>query len=356
MPTACTPLSARARFTHAWLAAVILTILLTLVSAGNGRTTPSGDAGPPRGALLVQAFGGNFSLENRELDVTVDLTGEKLPPGRIAIDVPPRFPLEPDRPAGSPVGQAYLFARTAGGRLTEYAGPIGAEPLDGPASAAAQACNARPHTGVWLARLRRGTHEVDLPLYLAAAPSGAAELGIDLCPPPGSGLTIAAVVVSLAGIDLPKTPGTYTWRAFVVPEAAGGQPRPAGEYELRSLVVVPHVLILRGAYDPVTRLARLTGSLRLSGRPQRRATVLITRLDRTITPHGPSFHDAPEAVLQTTLSGTFAVTVPLSSTKGFVAGTPATAGRCGSRGPTPAGCEGQTRAGVASEPITLGVP
>lgn len=342
------------------LVALLALAPLALVPAGD-----ASDAYPP--TLLVQAFGTNFSLESREVDVTVDLTGETRAPGRIAILAPKHFPLEASRIPGSPVGQAFVYFRSLAGGLIPYAGPIGAEPIDPASEAAAGGCVGGTPTGAWVMHLRNGRNQLDLPLDLARPATGdpaGTGLDLDLCPAtakvisgnPPSKLSIAAVVLVLSDVDQPKTPGLYTWRALVAPGAADGTPVARSAYEVRALVPVPHILTLHGRYDAATRRAILTGALRLRGKPSAHAVVWLTRLDRKITPHGPVFRDRPAAAALTTRAGAYTMTVALPGTNGFVAATPLTTTRCRPPFAAPAGCKGESVAGTESTPITVSVP
>jgi hypothetical protein len=121
-------------------------------------------------------------------------------------------------------------------------------------------------------------------------------------------------------------------------------------------VPVPHRLTLEGEYQPRTHRAVVHGMLRVKGRPVPSAVIYLTRLNRTITPHGVTFHDADAAITLTTRAGAYALIIPLHTTRGFLASTPPTAARC--TGPTfaPTGCRTTTTAGTESDPITISVP
>jgi len=247
-----------------------------------------------------------------------------------------------------------VFVRTASGALDVYTGPIAAEPLD---STHSGACGSPYHSAIWSMQLRSGKQELDLPLFVGAPASavGANGVELDLCPDV-TGPSIVAIVLSLSGLDAPKSPGDYVWRADVTPLSPDGTLTLASAYELQAVVAVPHVLTLRAAYDPAKRRARLSGTLRLHGRPQAGARIVITRLDRTITPHGPVFRDAPVAVARTDRSGKYAVSVQVRRTQGFVAATLPTSSACPVASAPPAGCVSLTRAGAESEPLTVSVP
>jgi len=345
------------------LAAVSLLLLLALPAGGQTGTDP----GP--GALTVGVFGGNFASGGRTLDLTVDLVGETSRPGRISLYAPSHFQLRPIRDPGSPVGKAFLFARnpaTAATGFTVYSGPISAEPVDAAAEGAAQACSPGSHTAIWLLHLRHKTQTLDVPIYLAPTVSGdplGASLKLELCPPIASGAkpdpsaAFASLVLSLADLEPPATPGSYQWRAIVTPLQAGHATlNAAAAYELRARFPVPHVLTLRGRYLPSAHQARLTGTLRASGHPQRSAIVELVQLNRTITAHGPLFHDTTAAFAETRRDGSYAITVPLPATRGFVAGSPPTLSACTGPSAAPAGCRSTTTAGIESDPITVSVP
>ena len=345
------------------MAAVLLLLVVALPAGGQTATDP----GP--GALTVGVFGGNFASGGQTLDLTVDLVGQTSRPGRISLYAPNRFQLQPSRDPGSPVGQAFLFARnpaSAATSFTVYSGPISAEPVDAASEVAAQACSPGSHTAIWLLHLRHKTQTLDVPIYLAPTVSGdppGASLKLELCPPIASGAkpdpsaAFASLVLSLADLEPPATPGSYQWRAIVTPlQADPATFDTAAAYELRARFLVPHVLTLRGRYLSAAHQARLTGTLRAAGRPQPHAIVELIQLNRTITAHGPLFHDTTAAFAETRRDGSYAITVPLHATRGFVAGSPPTLSACTGTSAAPAGCRSTTTAGIESDPITVSVP
>jgi hypothetical protein len=341
----------------------LLVLILALPASGQTGAYPD----PP--AFTVGVFGGNFASGGPTLDLTVDLTGQTSRPGRISLYAPNHFQLWPNRDPGSPVGKAFLFARnppSAATAFTVYSGPISAELIDAAAEVAAQACSLGSHTAIWLLHLKHKTRTLDIPVYLAPTGSGdppGTMLKLELCPPIASGAkpdpsaAFASLVLSLADLEPPATPGTYQWRAIVSPlQADDATLNAAAAYELRARFLVPHVLTLRGRYLPAAHQARLTGTLRARGHPQPRAIVELVELNRTITAHGPLFHDTTSAFTETRRDGTYAITVPLQATRGFVAGSPPTLTACTGPSVAPTGCRSTTTAGIQSDPVTVSVP
>jgi hypothetical protein len=339
----------------------LLLTLLVLVLALPGEGAGSSPFWP---TLTVGVFGGNFATGGHMLDLTVDLVGQTSLPGRITIYVPDRFQIQPSRDPGTPVGKGFVFLRNVTSSTTQYtlySGPISAEPVDAVGEAAAQACSPGTHSAVWLLHLRHKSQTLDIPMYLAPTGSGdpqGAMLKLELCPPAGPVVgAFTSLVLSLSDLEPPATPGRYQWRAIVTPLTADHTARStAAAYELRASFPVPHVLTLRGRYLPGTRTARLTGTLRARGHALAHEFVELTQLDRTITVHGPVFHDAAAAFAQTNHDGTYAITVPLHATRGFLASSPPTIGGCIGSSAAPAGCRSSSTAGIESDPITISVP
>jgi hypothetical protein len=320
--------------------------------------------------LNVGFAGDNFVPDARTLDVTVDLVGQTKQPGRITLYVPARFQLQPTRSAGAPVGKAFLFLDSppsASNAFTLYSGTIAAEAVTPESEAAAQACSPGTHSGIWMLHLRHGGQSLELPLYLAPAASGdpaGAALKLELCPPapasmqlPDATASFASIVLSLASLDPPKTPGNYLWRAIITPLRTDGTTLNGGAaYELRARVPLPRLLTLSGRYLPAGHRALLSGGLRTRGEPQPRALVWFTQLNRTVTAHGPLVHDSTAAVAETGRDGRYAITIPLRATRGFLASSPPTTTGCPGPSQAPAGCRTTTMAGIESDPITISVP
>jgi hypothetical protein len=191
-------------------------------------------------------------------------------------------------------------------------------------------------------------------VYAPRGGKGAVEF--DLCPP-STGPAIVALILRLNGLEPPWTPAHFLWRALVTPFDAAGALRPDREYEVQALVPVPHVLTLRSTLVAAGHDVRLAGTLRVDHHAEARATVIVTKLDRLITPHGIVFRDAPMRVAVTDSAGRYATHLSLSRTLGFVAATTPTTAACGHvAAAPPGGCISVTRSGIESEPLTVSVP
>jgi hypothetical protein len=353
--------------TRARLLPFLTAAAAALAATGLAEGRPAGPTSSPDflPQLVVEPSGANFASDGRQLVIAVDLTASPRPAGRITVDVPRGQQLYPDRGAGRPVGKAYAYLRATGNRaspLRRYSGPISSEPAAGDLDEQAQRCRPARYQAIWLARLSgaQGT----IPLTIGISDAGTGRLRLDLCPQIGATAqgaartpAVVAVVLVLADLDAPAEPGLYRWRALVTPRLPDGSATDErATYELRALVPVPHTLTLRGRLLAAPGRVRLTGSLRARGRPQPGHLIEITTLDRTITPRGVAFHDAPAGVTATTRSGSYRLDVPIRSTRGFVAATPPTAERCSGVAAAPAGCLTTTTSGVESDPVTIGVP
>jgi hypothetical protein len=316
----------------------------------------SAAAGPVpylRASLTVESVGSNFSIEAQELDISLDLTGETGALGKLALFAPVHYPVLPNRLPGAPVGAAYAWARAADGGLDLYTGHIDAEVVG---AEDAGDCAHPGYTGIWELRLRQGPRSLSLPLFLYAPQGGKGAVEFDLCPP-STGPAIVALTLRLNGLEPPWTPTHFLWRGLVTPLDAAGTLRPDREYEVRALVPVPHVLTLRSTLDASGHDVRFTGTLRVDHHAEARTTVIVTKLDRKITPHGIVFRDAPIAVAATDSAGRYSTRVHISRTLGFVSATMPTTAPCGHvAAAPPGGCISVTRSGVESEPLTVSVP
>ncbi|MGZ4414988.1 MAG: hypothetical protein ACXVRZ_11555 [Gaiellaceae bacterium] len=313
----------------------------------------AGSAPVPPASLTVESVGSNFSIEAQELDISLDLTGETGALGKLALVAPRHYPVLPDRLPGAPVGAVYAWIKTAGGDLDLFTGHIDAEAVG---AEPAGDCAHPGYTGIWELRLRAGLRSLSMPLFLYAPRGGKGAVEFDLCPP-STGPRIVALILRLNGLEPPWTPAHFLWRALVTPLGAGGALRPDREYEVRALVPVPHVLTLRSTLDTAGHNVRLAGTLRVDRHAEARAAVIVTKLDRAITPHGIVFRDAPMAGAVTDSAGRYSTRVHVSRTLGFVAATVPTTTPCGHvASAPPRGCISVTRSGVESEPLTVSVP
>jgi hypothetical protein len=325
----------------------LLVFALLPLSAAAGRVPY------PRPSLTVESVGSNFSIQASELDISLDLSGETGALGKLVLVAPAHYPVLPNRLSGAPVGAVYAWIKAAGGGLDLYTGHINAE---GVGAEPAGDCAHPGYTGIWELRLRKGLRSLSLPLFLYAPRGGKGAVEFDLCPR-AAGPPVVALTFRLNALEPPWTPAHFLWRALVTPLDPAGTLRPDREYEVRALVPVPHVLTLRSTLDPAGRDVRLAGTLRVDHHAEARTAVIVTKLDRAITPHGVVFRDAPMAGSVTDSAGRYSARVHVSRTLGFVAATMPTTAPCGHVAfAPPGGCISVTRSGVESEPLTVSVP
>jgi hypothetical protein len=345
------------------LAAALACTPLFADGAARASERVPGAQGP---VMFVNTPGGHFAQDAPELDLTFDFTQDLRVPGRITVYVPAGFEIYPDRPAGSGVGAARIYAADYTGGATTLSlldGDITAVTLDAAAETAAQACSPGPHIGLWNLRLSLLGKPLDLPIYLAAAgpadPAGAA-LRLDICPPAidaGPVLPIEQLSVQLPELTAPATHGSYLWRALVAPLAPDRRTILAEQaYELRALVPVPHKLTLTGAYIAKTHTAQLRGSLRANGHARPGVRIKIVKLIRTITPGGYTIHDSLAGTTHTDATGAFSFRAHISRTTGFIAIAADTTNACQGTTSAPRGCLSTTIAGLESDPITISTP
>jgi hypothetical protein len=290
----------------------------------------------PLTSLTVSASGGHFLGNDTALVVDLDLRADRSAPRQITIHAPARFALHPERSPGSPIGSANLEVRDGQMFTNNYVGTVAVA-----GSEVAPPCNVSNPVATWIVRAKRGRDLLELPISLVSDNG----LRLEICPP--TDVNLASLTLALSDLFPPRTPGNYEWHAIVTPRSG-----PA--YELRAAIPVPHVLTLRGHYNAGAHTAVLTGTLRAHGHPRARATIVITRLDRTAVPL--AFHDAWTAVANTTNSGSFRVTVPLPHTQGFIATALPTVNTCPPTTLVRPTCRSTSVSGIDSDPVTITVP
>jgi hypothetical protein len=336
-------------------------VAVVLLSLGGGTARASWDERPE---LRVLPVGGDYP----ELQVSLDVASDAGPPGRMAIYVPRRFGLYPDRPPGSTVGTVSIGASDSSfGTPTDsnLAGNVVAAKLDAAAEAAAQGCSPGKHLALWNLQLSLLGQPLDVPLYLSRAGAGdppGSGLELVLCAPtlpaadPASAraLPISSVRLAFADLAAPRARGSYVWRAVVTPLAPDRRTlRTARSFELRALVPVPNGLTLSGRYQGGK--AMLSGRLTAGGKPRAGVAVRIVELVRVVKPGGVDVHDAFVGIARTGAAGTYSLTTRLTKTAGFVAFVDEGSSRCTGRSYAPAGCKSTTIAGTTSETVTVSV-
>jgi|GEM_PF-4878078 len=346
-----------------WLSTGLLALALLLVGAGGASATTSSRTTPASGEgawLVVDPLGGEYP----ELDLSLSF-GDGAPPGQLVLYAPKGFDLYPNRPAGSPVGQAEAYASDGSfgiGDAAYLAGPIAAAENS---PDAAPGCGGGNRIALWELRLSLVGQPLEVPIAISppgpdAPPDAALEL--ELCLPTlpaanGAVLPIDQLRLSLDELEAPTARGSYTWHAFVTPLAPDRQSLLQQKtYELRALLPLPHLLSLHGAYRARSHTALLRGRLTGAGQARASVRVVFIRLVRRVTPDGVVYHDSYAGAARTDATGSFTFKTPLRKTAGFVAVVHDALGRCHGVSLAPAGCSTTSTTGTQSEPITVSVP
>jgi hypothetical protein len=338
-----------------------LLALLLVGSAGSHAASSSRTAlASGEGAwFAVDPVGGDYP----ELDLSLSF-GDGAAPARLVLYVPAGFQLYPNRPAGSPVGQAEAFAADGSfgiGGAAFLGGPIVA---DQNSADAAPGCGRGDRLALWRLQLSLLGQPLDVPIAISPAgpdaPQGAA-LKLELCLPQlpaadGALLPIDELRVSLDQLEAPSARGSYLWHAFVTPVAPDRRtPLPERTYELRALLPLPHLLTLNGRYRPASHTVLLRGRLTGAGQARPGVRVSFIRLIRRVTPRGVVYQDSWVGSARTDAGGSFTFKSPLRRTAGFVAVVRDSLGRCSGASLAPGGCASTSTTGTASEPVTVSV-
>jgi hypothetical protein len=334
----------------------LLALLLVCVGGASAATTSRTALASGEGAwMVVDPLGGDFP----ELDLSLSF-GDGAPPARLVLFVPAGFALYPQRPAGSPIGQAMAFAADGSfgiGDAALLAGPIAAAENR---PDAAPGCGGADRLALWQLRLSLLGQPLDMPIAVSRPGPGAppdAALELDLCLPTlpaanGALLPINLLRMSLDELEAPAVRGSYLWHAFVTPVAPDRHsPLPEKTYELRALLPLPHLLTLHGRYELKSHKALLHGRLTAAGEPRGGVRVELIRLVRRVTPRGVVYRDSYAGSVRTGANGSFTLKTPLRRTAGFVAVVHDSLGRCRGASLAPAGCSSTSTTGTQSEPI-----
>jgi len=346
-----------------WLPTGLLALVLLLAGAGgsSAATTSRTALASGDGAwMVVDPLGGDYP----ELDLSISF-GDGAPPARLVLYVPTGFALYPQRPAGSPIGQAMAFAADGSFGIGDAAlltGPIAAAENR---PDAAPGCGPADRLGLWQLRLSLLGQPLDVPIAVSQPGPGApadAALQLELCLPTlpaanGALLPLNQLRISLDELEAPTARGSYQWHAFVTPVAPDKHsPLPEKTYELRALLPLPHLLTLHGRYEPKSHKALLQGRLTGAGQAQGGVRVEFIRLVRRVTPRGVVYRDSYAGSVRTGANGSFTLKTPLRRTAGFVAVVHDSLGRCRGATLAPGGCASTSTTGTQSEPITISVP
>ena len=347
-----------------WLATGLLALLaLLLVGPGGANAASSTRSTLASGEdawFVVDPSGDEYP----ELELSLSF-GYGPSPARLVLYVPQGFALYPQRPAGSPVGQAEAFAADGSfgiGDAAFLAGPIAAAENR---PDAAPGCGGADRLALWELRLSLLGQPLDVPIAILPPGPGApadAALKLELCLPTlpaanGALLPIQQLRVSLDDLEAPSARGSYVWHAFVTPVAPDRRTALQEKtYELRALLPLPHVLTLHGVYRAKSRTALLRGRLTGDGQARAGVRVVFIRLVRRVTPRGVVYHDSYAGAVRTGANGSFTFKTPLRKTAGFVAVVHDSLGCCRGASLAPGGCSTTSTTGTQSEPITVSVP
>jgi hypothetical protein len=230
---------------------LVLALVAALVVAAPAGSRATAD---PPAELFVFPFA---TTPGATAETDVDLS---LPPSStlaiasVTVYVPAGYALDGDRPVGSAIGAATVFA--AGSPVPLSAGLFTADP----AASAADPCAPGSHAAVWTAALGSSslTVFVDPP---AGDESSLGAYKLVYCASAASGRIVDVDLDLQSGLTNPSAPVVLTWRAVVTP--AAGEP-----FELRSIVALPQLLTLRTAFASRTSTLTLSGKLLFAGTPR----------------------------------------------------------------------------------------
>jgi hypothetical protein len=337
---------------------IALSACALLVAASDG--TAAGEQNWTSAELLVSPVRSEYP----HLDITLSFASERGDPGRITLYTPRGAALYAQRPLGSPIGDADIFAASnayGAGATSQLYGTIVAAPDD----QTVQACSPGEHLAAWRIDLSLLGQQLHIPIAISRTgpndPPDAA-LKLELCPPAlpaqdggtAGTLPLAELRLTLEDVVAPPQRGQHLWRALVTPLAIDEHtPLPGATYELRGRTPAPNTLTLQGRYDPKTRQVILRGQLKAAGTPRPRVALTLIRLSRRISPKRISFDDRIVGQAVSNAGGAFRFRSPINSTTSFTVFAHPHSGKC--TGPTtaPAGCLSDSIAGIQSEPITL---
>ena len=240
------------------------------------------------------------------IDLTIRSSTQVPAPARLVIYIPDGYRVRTSLADGALIGGAgVVYVKAARPSAVHYVtGPI----KEGnrarlSQSASAQACAPGAYLAVWVVDLKIQRAVLALRFYVQRTLPAEQALGalkLTACPPSpyrtaataGVRPKILLVQVALSFrshrplFTRPAVGGTYLWRLFVTPYAAGGDvPNEAGTFEARARVVQPHVLSLHARYLRKRRALLMTGRLLALGKPRARIRVRFYVAGATGTTH-----------------------------------------------------------------------
>ena len=258
---------------------------------------------------------------------------------KVVLYLPTGYKVDLAKPPGAHIGSAVAFDSNGVGTLAQIV-------VDDPASHTADACAPGLHQAVWLLNVANPSKLPVIPILVDTTSGTEAGLGgvkAQFCLPPSSSGTerVRLLSLDLGMLTNPSTAGSYTWRAYVTPYAAGA-PNDAGTFELRATLPLPIRLTLKGGYNKRSHTALLTG--RLVAPAYRHATpgVYLDLYQRRSAQHWGFVR-----YIRLDRHGAFAIKRKLRKTATFFVET-ANWDDCASGPTAPAGCVGDTLANIDS--------
>ena len=334
------------------VACAVLAGSFALTSAATADHAPNGFEDKPQ---LLVSFPDD---RDHSLVLALDVARLEDRPGRVAVAVPPGFDLDAERPPGTTVGSALLFAAdltdTSFG-ISLLEGEIVAEAPAGPVD---PACARGVPLAVWTAQFRLFGEPLELPLVVRApvADEAGAEQVLELCAPrlPGvssARLPIVGLYLAVVEVGQPRAAGRFNWRALVEPLAADRRTF-ANAYEVRAAVPVPHGITLSASYSRSSRIATVRGRLSAAGRPRAGVPVTLVAVRRSERPNGDDFPPRAVGTKRTDANGRFTFRLRTARETVYRAYVDDQVRACAPPTDAPAGCASSTTAGVTSEPVS----
>jgi hypothetical protein len=248
-------------------------------SVRQGGTTPE---------LVVLPFDSHLNRVNADTGFAFVFLQSQPAAAKIVTYAPAGYVLDLAIPAGTTIGEADAAVAAGGATAVAWGGDI---VVDSPAKyttdPAATACaGAAPHAAVWLLQLKSGATTVPVAVFVDPTSGTEAALGVyklQFCLPstevpgaPFGGRIVDLFVEFTRGVTNPNTSGAFLWREYETPYTAGtATPNDPATVEVRSIVLLPQTLTLKGRYDRKTKSIVLTGTLTLAGQRYANIDVVI---------------------------------------------------------------------------------
>lgn len=228
----------------------------------------------------AQVFAGSYRDANGPAVVFGMVTSGDGPAAAKAVFyVPAGYALDLTKAPGTRIGETYNAYLTGDGFATGEGVVTTGDPATLPGDPAAQACAPGTHAAVWVASYKAGTRTGSVRFYVDATTGTEASLGayrLVACfvspdaTPEGPYFIEFELGIRASVLTPPTARGTYVWRMLVTPYVDGTtSTNPAGIFEARSHVLVPHVLSGRARYLAKKRQLVVSGRLLALGHGRR---------------------------------------------------------------------------------------